>query len=105
MQPEEGRNRVIIEAVTPEIDGGRFPIKRIVGDETVVEADILADGHEALSCALLHRKEGDQNNAAYWYSRAGKAVCREPLDAEWINIVRQLLNRCSISNPEDSVSE
>ena len=59
MQPEEGRNRVIIEAVTPEIDGGRFPIKRIVGEETVVEADILTDGHDALSCALLYRKESE----------------------------------------------
>jgi len=40
--------------------------------------------------AYLHRKEGDQGNAAYWYSRAGKPVCREPLDAEWL-IVEQLL--------------
>ena len=32
--------------------------------------------------AYLHRKEGDQDNAAYWYSRAGKPVCREPLDLE-----------------------
>jgi hypothetical protein len=38
--------------------------------------------------AYLHRKEGDQDNAAYWYSRAGKPVCREPLDAEWLSIVR-----------------
>lgn len=59
MQPEEGRNRVVIEGVTPEIDGGRFPIKRIAGEATVVEADILADGHDALSCALLYRKESD----------------------------------------------
>jgi starch synthase (maltosyl-transferring) len=59
MQPEEGRNRVIIESVMPEIDGGRFPIKRIVGDEIVVEADILTDGHDALSCALLFRKLSD----------------------------------------------
>ena len=59
MLPEEGRSRVIIEGVTPEIDGGRFPIKRIVGDETVVEADILTDGHDALSCALLYRKESE----------------------------------------------
>jgi len=59
MQPEEGRNRVMIEGVTPEIDGGRFPIKRIVGDETVVEADILTDGHDAVSCTLLYRKESD----------------------------------------------
>jgi starch synthase (maltosyl-transferring) len=59
MQPEEGRKRVVIEGVVPEIDAGRFPIKRIIGEETVVEADILADGHDALSCALLYRKEGD----------------------------------------------
>ena len=59
MLPEEGRSRVIIEAVQPEIDGGRFPIKRIVGEETVVEADILADGHDALSCRLLYRREAE----------------------------------------------
>jgi hypothetical protein len=41
--------------------------------------------------AYLHRKEGDQDNAAYWYSRAGKPLCREPLDAEWISIVKGLL--------------
>jgi hypothetical protein len=41
--------------------------------------------------AYLHRKEGDQSNAAYWYSRAGKPVCREGLDAEWLSIVRALL--------------
>jgi starch synthase (maltosyl-transferring) len=59
MLPEEGRKRVIIVGVTPEIDVGRFPIKRIIGEETVVEADILADGHDSLACALLYRKEGD----------------------------------------------
>jgi hypothetical protein len=41
--------------------------------------------------AYLHRKECDQGNAAYWYNRAGKAVCREPLDAEWHSIVGALL--------------
>ena len=41
--------------------------------------------------AYLHRKEGDQSNAAYWYSRAGKAVCRGPLDAEWQAILKALL--------------
>jgi hypothetical protein len=41
--------------------------------------------------AYLHRKEGDQGNAAYWYSRANKPVCREPLDAEWLSIVKILL--------------
>ena len=41
--------------------------------------------------AYLHRKEGDQSNAAYWYGRAGKPVCRDPVDAEWKSIVRSLL--------------
>lgn len=41
--------------------------------------------------AYLHRKEGDQSNAAYWYNRAGKAVSRESLDVEWLGIVRALL--------------
>jgi hypothetical protein len=41
--------------------------------------------------AYLHRKEGDQSNAAYWYSRAGKPVCREPLDVEWVGITTALL--------------
>jgi len=41
--------------------------------------------------AYLHRKEGDHDNAAYWYSRAGKPMCWEPLDAEWMSIVRCLL--------------
>ncbi len=56
------RARVVIEGVQPEIDCGRFPIKRVVGEEVVVEADVFLDGHEALSCALLHRKKG----AARW---------------------------------------
>src|SRR5688572_31290320 len=52
------RARVIIEGVQPEIDCGRFPIKRVVGESVVVEADVFIDGHEALSCALLFRKKG-----------------------------------------------
>jgi hypothetical protein len=41
--------------------------------------------------AYLHRKEGDAGNAAYWYRRAGRPVCREPLDAEWEAIASALL--------------
>lgn len=40
--------------------------------------------------AYLHRKEGDPENAAYWYRRAGKPVCRESLEAEWETIARDL---------------
>ncbi|NJM07817.1 DUF3416 domain-containing protein, partial [Candidatus Gracilibacteria bacterium] len=55
---EEGRRRTIVEGVQPQIDGGRYPIKRIVGDTVVVEADCFADGHDVLSCAVLYRQAG-----------------------------------------------
>ena len=56
--PEAGCARAVIERVSPEIDAGRFPIKRTVGDEVVVEADVFADGHDQLRVLLLHRPAG-----------------------------------------------
>ncbi|MBI2312338.1 MAG: alpha-1,4-glucan--maltose-1-phosphate maltosyltransferase [Betaproteobacteria bacterium] len=53
----EGRRRVVIEEVTPQVDGGRFPVKRTVGETVVVEADAFADGHDAVRCVLRFRKE------------------------------------------------
>jgi starch synthase (maltosyl-transferring) len=50
--------RVVVEAVQPQIDCGRFPIKRVVGDEVVVSADVHADGHDVVAAALLYRKAG-----------------------------------------------
>jgi starch synthase (maltosyl-transferring) len=47
--------RVVIERVEPEVDGGRFPIKRTVGEEVRVRADIYADGHDLLGAMLLYR--------------------------------------------------
>lgn len=41
--------------------------------------------------AYLHRKEGDESNAAYWYRRAGQPMCRESLDSEWLTILAALL--------------
>jgi starch synthase (maltosyl-transferring) len=53
--PSEGRRRVVIERVTPEIDAGRFPIKRVTGETVEVEADVFADGHDAVAGVLLWR--------------------------------------------------
>jgi len=47
--------RIVIESVVPEIDCGRFPIKRTLGEDVVVEADIFADGHDVLAAVLLYR--------------------------------------------------
>jgi starch synthase (maltosyl-transferring) len=56
---EDGRRRVVIEGVSPEVDCGSFPVKRTVGEKVVVEADIFADSHDALSCLLLYRRSED----------------------------------------------
>ena len=55
----EPRIRAVIEGVKPEIDCGRFPIKRVVGDRVIIEADIFTDGHDALSARLLFRAQGE----------------------------------------------
>ena len=54
---QDGRKRVVIEGVAPEIDGGRFPAKRTVGDLVRVEADIFTDGHDSVAAVLLFRHE------------------------------------------------
>jgi hypothetical protein len=41
--------------------------------------------------AYLHRKEGDDSNAAYWYRRAGKSMPRVSTTEEWASIARSLL--------------
>jgi starch synthase (maltosyl-transferring) len=53
------RLRTIVEGVMPQVDAGRFPIKRAVGDTVIVEADVFTDGHDAVRARLLHRKAGD----------------------------------------------
>jgi len=52
------QRRVVVEDVTPDVDEGRFPAKRTVGEDVVVEADVFADGHDALAAMLLWRRVG-----------------------------------------------
>ncbi|HWD89508.1 MAG TPA: alpha-1,4-glucan--maltose-1-phosphate maltosyltransferase [Mucilaginibacter sp.] len=58
---EHGLERVIVEYVTPEIDAGRFYIKRVAGETIRVEADIYTDGHDHVGGRVLYRHEKDKN--------------------------------------------
>ncbi len=49
--------RVVIEAVTPCVNGGQFPVKRVVGEQVMVEADCYTDGHDAVACEVLYRHD------------------------------------------------
>ena len=50
--------RVVIENVKPQVDGGRFPIKRTPGEQVTVEADVFTDGHDQIACLLRYRRAG-----------------------------------------------
>jgi starch synthase (maltosyl-transferring) len=57
--------RIVVTEVTPSIDGGRFAVKRIVGSEVEVEADIFMDGHDKLAARVLWRAADEDT----WQSR------------------------------------
>ncbi|WP_114209608.1 maltotransferase domain-containing protein [Acidisarcina polymorpha] len=59
-----GYKRVVIEGVTPEVDSGRFPIKRVLEDVVTIEADVFADGHDLVAARLLFKRE----DATEWQS-------------------------------------
>jgi starch synthase (maltosyl-transferring) len=63
-KPKEGRSRVVVEHVEPQIDCGLFPIKRTVGDLVSIEADVFGDGHDHVRARLLFKEEG----ASSWES-------------------------------------
>lgn len=62
----DGRKRAVIEKITPSVDNGRFPIKRIIGEDVTVEADIFVDGHDILHCHIQYR----HRNEADWHETA-----------------------------------
>lgn len=56
--------------------------------------DLLEDASDKDSAwvhAYLHRREGDLNNARYWYNRSGKPESKVSLDSEWDDIALQLI--------------
>ena len=54
-----GFRSVVIETVTPELDGGRYPVKREVGQTFVVEADLFKEGHDVIAARIVYRGPGD----------------------------------------------
>ncbi len=88
-EPEAGaigsRRSIVIERVAPELDGGRYPVKRVVGDQLLVTADIFADGHDLLDAAILLRADDE----AAW-----RRAPMRPIDNDrWSGHVELLRNR------------
>jgi starch synthase (maltosyl-transferring) len=47
--------RIAIEAITPKVDDGQFPVRRIIGDSLVIEADLITDGHDKIAAEIMWR--------------------------------------------------
>jgi starch synthase (maltosyl-transferring) len=65
---------IIIEGVSPEVDGGRHPVKRVVGESLTVEADIFKEGHDVLVAVVRFRQLTPKGQATGWSERAMKAL-------------------------------
>ncbi|MBL27597.1 MAG: alpha-amylase [Rhodospirillaceae bacterium] len=55
------RDRIAIEDVYPELDGGRHAVKRVVGDVLEVWADVFGDGHEKIAAAVQYKEFGERS--------------------------------------------
>ena len=57
--PTRGLEHLTIECVEPELDCGRYPVKRIAGDVVRVGADVIKDGHDTLAAQIIVRAPGE----------------------------------------------
>jgi len=62
---------VVIESLTPQVDAGRFPAKRVLGDAVVVEADVFTHGHDLVRASLRWRCAGEAEFAEVPMVRLG----------------------------------
>jgi starch synthase (maltosyl-transferring) len=69
MKLADGRMRVVIEEVSPQLEGGRHPVRRVVGGAIAVSAAIFADGHDLLAARVLYRPKNERR----WQSAPMKA--------------------------------
>lgn len=79
MKIKEGRDRVIISAVIPQIEEGRFSIKRVVGDKLTVSADIFTDSYHLVSADLLYRHESHED----WKQTTMKSIGNDRWEGEF----------------------
>lgn len=60
MKPADGRKRVVIEGVSPQIDAGVHPVRRICGNTLLVSAAIFADGKDEIAARVLYRHASEK---------------------------------------------
>ncbi|MFL5560914.1 MAG: alpha-1,4-glucan--maltose-1-phosphate maltosyltransferase [Gemmatimonadaceae bacterium] len=88
---------IVIECVSPDVQSGRYPAKRLIGDSLLVGADIFKDGHDLLAARVrFEAPDGDSRTVAMRYETdADRWLARFPLDqlGRWSFIVEAWTDR------------
>jgi starch synthase (maltosyl-transferring) len=63
-------SRLVITDVSPQVDGGRHPVKRVVDEPVTVQATVFADGHDVLRCVVAHQAPGERS----WQDEVAVAI-------------------------------
>jgi starch synthase (maltosyl-transferring) len=58
---QDGRQRIVIENVKPNVNCGAYPVKRVIGEKVVVTANIISDGHDTIAAEVLFRYGKNEN--------------------------------------------
>ena len=79
IRPAEGRRRVVITKVDPQVERGQFPAKTVIGEETVIGADIFSDGHDVVNASVLIKHEKERQ----WKEIAMEPQGNDRWEAKW----------------------
>jgi starch synthase (maltosyl-transferring) len=74
---------ILIEGVEPQLDGGRYPVKRICGEEVEVRADLLKEGHDALSAVVRWRQLTPAPQSPDWNEAPMRALGNDRWEARF----------------------
>ena len=60
MHHTDGRQRVVVERILPEVEEGKFAVKRAVGETVDVTAHVFSDGHDRIRAELMYTPAGGE---------------------------------------------
>ncbi|MCE6987626.1 alpha-1,4-glucan--maltose-1-phosphate maltosyltransferase [Dyadobacter sp. CY323] len=79
MSVTDGRKRVVITNVTPQVEAGRFPARRAIGESVHFSADIFGDGHDVVAAAVVYKHKSD----TLWEEIPMHLVINDRWEAMW----------------------
>ena len=58
---KDGRQRIVIENLKPNVNCGAYPVKRVIGEKVIVSANIITDGHDTIAAEVLFRHSSEKS--------------------------------------------